>query len=93
MRPGQHTAWADAQEAQYHADLHEQDCIDHYCEQMVADWLDGYVLLGRRSVDALDEFGSLDAAADALVQDYMKDLEREAAECRAEAHAHNRGWI
>lgn len=85
MRYGQHSSWADAQEAHYHATLHEQDCIDHHCEQMVQDWLDGHVILGRRGVDAQDEFGSLEKAADALVQDYMKDLEREAAECWAES--------
>jgi hypothetical protein len=66
MRTGQHTAWADAQEAQYHAVLHEQDRAEHFATQMVADWLDGYVLLGRRSVDAHDEFGSLAKAADAI---------------------------
>lgn len=85
MRPGQHTTWADAQEAAYHAGLHEQDRIDHICEQMVSDWLDGYVILGRRGADAQDEFGSLEAAANALVQGYMDEIEKEAAEYWAES--------
>lgn len=68
-------------DAAYDRMLCEEDHRQATKEQMVQDWLDGYVLLGRRGVDAVDEFGTLSQAADRLVDQYLQKLAEEAAQC------------
>lgn len=67
-------------DAMHERELEEHERLEYLKEQMIKDWFEGYVILGRRSVDAMDEFGSLKKAATTLVRRYDKALQAEAAD-------------